>query len=609
MINMILKKRNIIQILLISFLVYFSSFIWNFITLPFNQNITIDGLNLLGDYHALNDPLRYLNFILIPLIGYLLIKIIIEKKKINFSYLNIENLKNQKTNFKLYITCLLIIIFLLFEFLSASFQTDIIDLFHGGLKLSSSYKSSLDGSLWSGSYVTSGIIQENLGVRFIWNILSYQSIGSSRYLDLLFIFILKISLIILIYEITKKNFVDEYLNIFYFLIISLISLFLIDYDLTSGDSLAYRDLPIIFSLIIFFRYLNDINRNFPLFILLGSLSVMTFFWSIDRALIINFLLIFICIYLFIYKKYNNIYLIILSAIFFWIASFFYLNNEFNLFVDNTFSIFKNAKYVYGIIHPTPFSDMLNSSRATKSLLLILLSILISFSFLFTERKKYNAHFKIMIITLAFVGFCGYMHALGRADGGHIKKTTGILFLIFSLLIFYNLIKNFEKKMLKQKIKIYLNYFINLSLLVIFLFTFKININNILEYPQRFKQYVYLPDELFLNEEQNKFIKEMTPLIKNYKCVQMFTNDSALPYLLRKPHCGSYFMLYHLRGSLKEQNLMIKEMEDVKVVIYKGKYDHWGIVPKKKLPLVDSYINSNFLKTINLLSWKVKFRKE
>ena len=609
MINMFLKKRNIIQILLISFLVYFSSFIWNFITLPFNQNITIDGLNLLGDYHALNDPLRYLNFILIPLIGYLLIKIIIEKKKINFSYLNIENLKNQKTNFKLYITCLLIIIFLLFEFLSASFQTDIIDLFHGGLKLSSSYKSSLDGSLWSGSYVTSGIIQENLGVRFIWNILSHQSIGSSRYLDLLFIFILKISLIILIYEITKKNFVDEYLNIFYFLIISLISLFLIDYDLTSGDSLAYRDLPIIFSLIIFFRYLNDINRNFPLFILLGSLSVMTFFWSIDRALIINFLLIFICIYLFIYKKYNNIYLIILSAIFFWIASFFYLNNEFNLFVDNTFSIFKNAKYVYGIIHPTPFSDMLNSSRATKSLLLILLSILISFSFLFTERKKYNAHFKIMIITLAFVGFCGYMHALGRADGGHIKKTTGILFLIFSLLIFYNLIENFEKKMLKQKIKIYLIYFINLSLLVIFLFTFKININNILEYPQRFKQYVYLPDELFLNEEQNKFIKEMTPLIKNYKCVQMFTNDSALPYLLRKPHCGSYFMLYHLRGSLKEQNLMIKEMEDVKVVIYKGKYDHWGIVPKKKLPLVDSYINSNFLKTINLLSWKVKFRKE
>ena len=89
MINMILKKKKIIQIILISFLVYSSTFIWNLISLPFNEDSAIDGLNLLEGYHALNDPLRYLNFILIPLIGYLLIKIIIEKKKINFSYLKI----------------------------------------------------------------------------------------------------------------------------------------------------------------------------------------------------------------------------------------------------------------------------------------------------------------------------------------------------------------------------------------------------------------------------------------------------------------------------------------------------------------------------------------
>ena len=609
MINMILKKNKIIQIILISFLVYSSTFIWNLISLPFNEDSATDGLNLLEGYHALNDPLRYLNFILIPLIGYLLIKIIIEKKRINFSYLKIKNLKNQKNNSKLYISCLLIIFLLLSEFLSVSFQATLIDIFHSGIKLSSAYKGSLDGSLWSGSYVTSGIIQENLASRFIWNILDHISIGSARYLDMLFIFVFKISLIILIYEVTKKSFVNEYSKYFYFLTISLISLFLIDYDLTSGDSIAYRDIPIVFSLIIFFRYLNDIDRNFPLFILLGFLSVITFFWSIDRALIVNFLLVFICIYLFINKKYNNIYLIILSATFFWIVSFFYLNNEFSLFLDNTFSIFKNAKYVYGIIHPTPFSDMHNSSRATKSLLLILLSILISFSFLFTERKKYHANFKIIIITLSFVGFCGYMHALGRADGGHIKKTEGILFIIFSLLIVFNVIKSFEKQSFKIKINFYLFYFLNIFLLVIFLFSLKININNILEYPERFKRYVYLPDKLFLTEEQNKFIKELTPLVKKYKCVQVFTNDSAIPYLLRKPNCGRYYVLYQFRGSLKEQKLMIEEMKEVNVVIYSGQTDNWGITPKTKLPLVDKYINSNFLKTVKLLSWEVKFRKE
>ena len=64
---MIIKKKNIIQILLISFFVYSSTLIWNFVVLPFNENSIIDGQYLLEGYHALNDPLRYLNFILIPL--------------------------------------------------------------------------------------------------------------------------------------------------------------------------------------------------------------------------------------------------------------------------------------------------------------------------------------------------------------------------------------------------------------------------------------------------------------------------------------------------------------------------------------------------------------
>ncbi|MDA9604118.1 hypothetical protein N9S39_00225 [Candidatus Pelagibacter sp.] len=606
---MIIKKRNIIQILLISFFVYSTTLIWNFVVLPFNENSIIDGQYLLEGYHALNDPLRYLNFILIPLIGYLLIKIIFEKKRINFSYLNVENKKSLNTNSKLYIASILVISLLFFEFLSISFQTTSLDIFHSGIKLSSSFKGSLDGSLWSGSYVTSGIIQENLGSRFIWYVLDHQSIGAARYVELLFVFIFKVLLIFLIYEITKKSFVKDYFKLFYFLIISLMSLFLIDYDLTSADSIAFRDIPIILSLIIFFKYLNNIDKNFLLFILLGSLSVMTFFWSIDRGLIINFLLVFICVYLFVNNKYNNIYIILLSAALFWTMSYFILGNEFNLFLDNTFSIFKNAKYVYGIIHPTPFSDMPNSARATKSLLLILLSILISFSFLFTQRKKYNTNFKIIIITLSFIGFCSYMHALGRADGGHIKKTEGILFIIFSLLIVYNLIKKFEKNLLNNKIHKYLFYSINLILMIAFLFTPKINIENILEYPQRFKRYVYLPDEFFLSKEQNKFVKEMTPIVENYKCVQLFTNDSALLYLLRKPNCGRYYVLYQFRGSLKEQNLMIEEMKDANVVIYSGQTDDWGIPPKKKLPLVDEYINSNFLHTIKLLSWEVKLKPE
>ena len=75
-----LKKNNIILILLITILIFSSTFMWNFINIPYNHN------NILGEYgvnehHSLNDIFRYLYFVLMPLIGFLFVKMLIEKKK------------------------------------------------------------------------------------------------------------------------------------------------------------------------------------------------------------------------------------------------------------------------------------------------------------------------------------------------------------------------------------------------------------------------------------------------------------------------------------------------------------------------------------------------
>ena len=78
-----LKKNNIILILLITSLIFLSSFLWNYIIIPFNHN-GILGEYLLNKHHSLNDFFRYLYFVLTPLIGFLFIKILIEKKKLIF---------------------------------------------------------------------------------------------------------------------------------------------------------------------------------------------------------------------------------------------------------------------------------------------------------------------------------------------------------------------------------------------------------------------------------------------------------------------------------------------------------------------------------------------
>ena len=529
-----------------------------------------------------------------------------KKKKINFSYLRHSNLEFSQSTSKIYIVNLFFIFILVLEFLSLSFPTTTLDIFHEGQKLSSAYKGLLDGSLWSGSYITTGIINENLGARFIWMIFNHESIGSVRLLELLYILIFKILLICLIYETTKKNFFSENLKLFYFLSTSLISLFFIDYDLSTGDSFSYRDIPIIISLVIFLRYLNNIDRIYFPLIFLGLISVVSFLWSIDRALIVFLLLILICFYLLINKKYINFFLLIFSVIIFWTLTYIFLGKEFNYFIENTFSILKNINYIFGIIHPAPFSDMQNSSRATKSLLLIVFSILISFSFLFSKKLKYSWHFKVLIITLSFVSFCSYIYALGRSDGGHIKQTTGIILLFYLVFTFYNLIRYFEKLNFNHQFKDNFILFNNIILLIFFIFSVEININKTVNYLQRIKQYIHLNDNSFLSKEQTYFVEQMESITRNYQCLQLFTYDAALPYLLKKPNCSRYYFIYSV-GSLKDQKNLIEEMKNTKLVIYSGQTDNWGFKPQKKLPLVDNYINSNFLDNIKILNWEVKIR--
>jgi len=603
---MYLKKNNIFLILLLIILIFFSSFTWNLISISF-KNVEIIGEYSVNKHHSLNDPLRYLFFVLTPAFVYLLFKFFYEKRKFQISFLKTENVVFKKIDNKLFIVNLIIIFILLLEFFSVLFATNQIDIFHEGQKLSAAYKNLLDGSLWSGSFVTIGMIHESLGTKLFWDILNHHSIGSMRYLELIYILTFKIFLIYLIYEIIKKNTFSHNGQLIYFLILSLISFHLIDYDLGTGDEFSYRDLPIILFLIIFFKFLNNINKTYLPLIFIGFLSITTFFWSIDRALILNFLLIFVCIYLLFNKKYFNFYLILLSTLFFWFLFYFYLGDEFNFFLENTFSIFKNHNYLHGIIHPTPFSDMQNSSRATKSLVLIILSILIACSFLFSDRKKYNNCFKIILIIIIFTVFCSYIYALGRSDGGHIKQTTGILVLFFSIFIFYNLINFFEKKLSNKKLKSNLFFFLSSILLISFLFILKINIFNILDYPERLRQYIYLNDDNFLSKEQNKFIRKVKPFLKNYKCVQLFTNDAALLYLLKKPNCSRYYFIYSL-GSVNQQNDMIKEMRNTRFVIYSGQTDDWGFLPKEKLlPIIDNYINLRFPNSKKILSWEIKYK--
>jgi len=85
-------KNNIYLSLLILSSIFISTVIWDKISINFGDT------QILGEYynnshHALNDPLRFIAFVFIPIVTYLSFKFFLKKKKFTLIILNLKNSK------------------------------------------------------------------------------------------------------------------------------------------------------------------------------------------------------------------------------------------------------------------------------------------------------------------------------------------------------------------------------------------------------------------------------------------------------------------------------------------------------------------------------------
>jgi hypothetical protein len=587
------QKEKIVLIfsVLLSFLI--STILWRLINFPF-QDPEIIGNYSLNNHDHKNDVTRYIVFVILPLLTFIIIKFFYNKNffnQISFFFENEQNF-NRSENSTYLISLLIIFLFLLFNFLSLEFPTQKMDTFHEGQTLSSAYKSLIDNSLWSGSYVTVGIFYETLSSKFIWQIFDNVSIGLARYAELIYIFLFKILLVYFSFSLTYFLKISAFNKNIFFIVNSLILLNLIDYNKYSVDLLSYREIPIIFLLILFTFLVRKVQLNLIL-LTIASLSILSLMWGVDRGLICNLLIITIILFLLIKNDYRSVVKLVFFVVFFWLSLYFVLGNEFNFFINNTISVYKEMSYVHGLVHPIPFTNEPNSTRATKTILLITFCLLVSIDLIFRSNTKFSNSFKHVILFLALICFGSYLYALGRSDGGHIKGTLGFPLIFMSIYFSYSLIFKFSKFFddLKDKSKNILLFLI----FPVFLFSFiSFNINNILNYKDRFKLYSNLKDSFFLSEDESKFVDMITPTIQNKNCIQLLSNDAAFYYLLKKKSCTKFYLAWSV-SPLNKQQKLINELDETEIIISGGPKDWWDVPLSQKLFLVTEFVDKNYYK--------------
>ena len=592
---MTIQKQNLITIISVIISILFSSYLWDFIKLPYKE-VNIIGVYSSNEYNSINEILRYIFFIFFPFSVFIGLQFFYKNISLNIFYTQLTINENAYyKDLKLLNLTLILLLFLTFlEFFSVSFDLGKLDLFHDGQRLSSAYKSLSDNSLWSGSYVIVGIFYETLSAKFIWQLFDHESIGLMRFADRIFILLCKILIILIVYKIAIFSKLKFFYKEIFLVICSLILIpNLFDYHNSRIDSeyLSFREFPVLILTYFFLEIISNKNTNKILINFLGPISFFSMIWSIDRGLICNLLIIVILFYFLLTKQFKCSIILLLSVIFTWVLSIIFLQNEFNFFLDNTLGLLRNINYIFGEIHTIPFGSDPASFRSVKILSGVIFCLIIAFSLFRKNNSSNSSQFKIAMLFLAIVSFLTYGYNLGRSGGSHLKEVFGYSIIFTTIIIIAYLLQFISKKnLLKSISKFKINIFLLIFTLSVFFSFHNISFKNIIKFNERFFKYVNLEDSYFLRKVDILFLNKTKNIIKDYKCVQMFSNEAAYLYLLKKANCTKYYFVFAI-GSIKDQKNMINDLNNVQIIIT-TEHDDKGH-PKYRLPLVKKYIEENY----------------
>ena len=188
--------KKIIPIILPICSIFIVTIFWQEISLPYNNSEKIIGEYSKNKHHQLNDTLRFICFLILPLIIFTITYYFFNKKKLNFYEIfkddNRDFIVNKK-NYKKELYFIFFVIFLFASLTSSNLPDHELDIFHEGQLLSGALNYNLKNNLWIGSYINTGLFYDIINTKIFWDIFNIDSIGVYRFaafsLNYLFLFL------------------------------------------------------------------------------------------------------------------------------------------------------------------------------------------------------------------------------------------------------------------------------------------------------------------------------------------------------------------------------------------------------------------------------------
>lgn len=598
------KGKNLLIVSFVILSISICSVIWKYIDLNFSNITQATGAITQQNYSTDADTVRYVIFIIIPLITFLISYYFLKSSKTKglMELIKFPELKQMKS-YAIFYPLILIITFIIIQFFSLNLPVGPIDTFHDGELFSVTKNTILRGSFFKDTYTIHGF-SDIFYPLFFWKIIGSETIGAGRLFFFFLNLLIKFLCLILSYQLIKFSLVKN--KTIFFVIFSLILLSFSGYQVPINFSLfSYRDIYIIIFLIFFSNIFISNNFKFITNCIIGLIPPLTLIMHIDTGVFLFVLQFSLIIFFIINKKFEDVFFIFLGTLISSLILFiFFGSEELISFFNNAMTIILSMDYLHGTKYPEPFfsiGENKNGMRATRGLLLQLTAGLFVLYHLISKKNNISNGGKIFFLFLFFLSFIMYKNALGRSDSYHIRMSNDLPILINSFFIINFFLLKIESKFSLQSTsnnKIIVMTFIILSII----FFNKINFDKIKNYKEEVKVLINLPDEHFIDDNRNKFIKKYKILSANDSCFQNFTDDLILLYLMNKKSCTKFIASWLASPShLQEEYIKSLKASKPEFIVYNSIYFAVdSIHMSERLEKVNKFIieNYHFYKNIN-----------
>ena len=264
-----MNKKVVENLLIASFVILsigLSSIIWKYIDVNFSNLTQAKGAITQQNHSTDTDTLRYIIFILFPLLTFILSYYFFKNSKAKnlkelIKFPELRKIDSYNILFPVFI----FLFFIVIQFLSLNLPVGPVDTFHDGELFSVTKNTILKNTFFIDTYTIHGFSDIFYPLIF-WKITGIESIGSGRLFFFFLNLLIKILSLILAYQLVKFSLVKN--KTIFFILFSLILLSFSGYQVPINFSLfSYRDIYIIIFLIFFSNvFIKNNIQNLSLFL-------------------------------------------------------------------------------------------------------------------------------------------------------------------------------------------------------------------------------------------------------------------------------------------------------------------------------------------------------